>query len=102
MKKYTIKKKRDGQGWKEVNYLYANNWSHAKAVFTNNILENIAVNDGYVYMETKKECDQAFGVGVWEGKGHYPSYYASIILDDRNVDTYLDDVYTYTIKSVVF
>lgn len=103
MKTYTIKKRRDGQGFNFFGTLVAKNWQDAKKVFTDMHRNSAASDSGFIYIddEIMQESDMKEEyAGYYEGAGYYPQYHASIIFDSVNVDTIRDDVYTYTIRKV--
>lgn len=83
MKTYTIKERRDGGSWKPLEHvkLYGTNWQDAKKQFTQWVL-------GWLGDENSDSAIKAWD----ELRKNYNS--------GKFVDTWCDDVYTYTIKAV--
>ena len=106
LKKYTLKKKRDGQGWEKVGTMLANDWSEAKHLFTDNIRVSLADDDQVIHLDDDSidgELNERIKA-EYKGPGYYAldggSYWNLPLLDIEVRDTYNEDVYTWTIKNV--
>lgn len=94
MKKFTIKRKRQGdQHWNAYfhNYIYANSWMEAKKKFRDMVCGWFACKDNYEIDEEGRVIDTTtFNL---DGSPH-------IILDLDPIDTFDHDSVCYTIKRV--
>lgn len=97
--KFTIKKKRDGQGWKEVGSIYASNWQDAKRQFTEKIRIDLANDDQVMYFDDSNENkpEDYIGSGYYDIGG---GYWDLPLLDNALLSRYIEDVYTWTINKV--
>jgi hypothetical protein len=86
MKKYTIKKKRAGQFFKEVGEFLAVSWQHAKKEFTSRCFNDMALDISF-----KNENEVLIRI---DGTG------TDKIDLSKPFDTFKDDVFIWTIKKV--
>lgn len=104
MKVFTIKTKRDGQGWRNTGEIYAANWQEAKQLFTDNIRDWCAKDDGVLYFDDEMIKEHENDNIHYTGPGYYNADHGwmqpEAILDGQTIDTFSEDVFTYTIKRV--
>lgn len=103
-KRYTIKKKRDGQDYKIIGEFYEKSWSEAKDTFTEYIREMMSVEHGVIYVDedilrsTSEEVQEQYkSPGYYDEEGVFSSL---PLLDDTVIDTFQYDNKTWTIKNV--
>lgn len=101
--KFIIKTKRDGQGWKNTGEIYAPTWHDAKKKFTDNVRNDFAKNSDVLYFDDELISETSYNID-YKGPGYYQVeggwMQPNVILDTDVLDTYSEDVYTYTIKRV--
>lgn len=99
MKNFTIKRKRDGQGWSYFGDIYANSWHDAKKQFTNSIRKDLANDDQVVYFSDNDENlpEDYRGAGYYDLNG---GYWSLPLLDTDIISGYSEDVYSFTIERV--
>ena len=105
---YTIKTKRDGQGWKETGEIWANNWQDAKRKFSENICNDLACNsdDSFSFVDNITDYNnlpdsttkyQPFkGIGWYRVQGSG----TDVLILGEGFSSYSDDVFQYTINRV--
>ena len=106
-KEFTIKKKREGQSYKIVDSIYAENWSQAKQEFTDNIRNDLANDDQVIYIENEEMYEDRPSnwkeQNEFKGAGYYPvngGYWSLPLLDTDKISTYQEDVYLWTINNI--
>lgn len=104
MKEFTIKKRRDGESWKEVDSFYAKDWQDAKRLFT----ERMSDDDVYLFwcddeviVDILHDDDEA-NVSWYDGKGLYVQDCNGIYFYDssRYLSSFTEDVWHWTINRV--
>jgi len=102
MKRYTLKQKRDGQGWLVTGSFYRKNWQEAKKEFTNSIRNDCANYQDYIYIDNEETFFNYFDSlnFNYEGPGYYSLDGEQTVLDNEILSCYKYDVYSYTINRV--
>lgn len=105
MKRFRIKKKRDGQDWEVLGEMLARNWQDAKREFTSRCINDHDIRFIDIDNIDDDERDAYAGIDTWyfqkgyylfdETGGMYPEFIAS-----GTFDTLRYDVYLYTIRNV--
>ena len=96
MKKFTIKKKRDGQDWKVLGEYYAKNWQDAKREFVDRCSNDHDIR--FLDDEEASRFDWYSVKGYYlidETGGLYPEF-----ISKGAFDTFRYDVYLYTIRKI--
>lgn|SRR3990167_3261964 len=105
-KEYPIFKKRDGQDWKEVSYIYASSFDEAKKIFAQNMTKDNGEKSNNIVWLSPNDEDTKYKI---EEEGWYdmedisrktgqPNIFVSKAAIDEGFDGWSEDVYSWELR----